>query len=215
MQPDRSFKVWGWARSLIYVPVGLASAFAAGWFISYPTPEYTTREKLASVLVPLAWDFAGWMLYRYRKAWGDKLVFRTPEGVSVWGEPATRDWLTTGRQVQVDVITAEVISWFALDFIRRGHLDARAVLADWFNGTSLEIVITDVGVSDPRHGIRKKAGLAYPKRLVLQLKPVDMATGAAFIATVGHEYGHECCFAFGIPDADHHKFMKEAGFPYA
>jgi len=215
MQPDRSYIVWGWARTLIYVPVGIAIAFATAWFVSHPTPEYTTREKLASVSIPIAWWFAGWMLYRYREAWASKLILNTAEGVSIWGEPATGDWMTTARRVQVDAITAEVINWFALDFIRRGHLDARATLADYFNGTSIEVVITDVGVSDPRHGIRKKAGLAYPKRLVLTLKPVDMATGAAFFQTLGHEAGHECCFAFGIPDGDQHRFMTEAGFPYA
>lgn len=212
---DRSYKVWGWARGLIYVPVGIVSSFAAGWFIRYPTPSYTTLEKVPSVLMPLAWCFAGWMLYRYREAWAGKLVFSTAEGVSVWGEPATRDWMTQGRQVHAEALMGEVIRFWANYFIRAGHSDASAVLADWFNGTNIEVVITAEGVSSPRHGIRKKAGLASPKRIWLQLSPVDMATGAAFFATLGHEAGHECLFAFDVPDADQERFMKQAGFPYA
>ncbi len=212
---DRSFQVWGWARTLIYIVGLIFTVGVTGWFIVYPTPEYSTLAKLPSITIPLAWGAATWILYHLRSAWADKLIFTTPEGVAVWGEPATRDWMTTARQVQVDTVTAEVISWFALCFIRKGHSDARATLTNWFNGTSLEIVITAEGVGDPRHGIRKKAGLASPKRLVLQLSPFDMATGASFIQTVGHEYGHECCFAFGVADEDQHRFMKEAGFPYA
>jgi hypothetical protein len=215
MQPDRSYKPWGAARSLIYFGGLLLTISATGWFIVHPTPEYTTWEKLPAVLIPASWAFATEVLFTLRYAWLKKLIFVTPEGVAVWGEPATREWMTTARQVQVDTVTAEVISWFALYFIRKGHSDARAKLADWFNGTNLEIVVTAEGVGDRRHGIRKKAGLAYPKRLVVQLAPVDMATGASFIATVGHEHGHECCFAFGIPDAEQHKFMSEVGFPYA
>lgn len=215
MQPDRSFKVWGWARTLIYIGGLIFTVGVTAWFIVYPTPEYSTLAKLPAVSIPLAWGVAAWVLYHLRSAWADKLIINTAEGVSIWGEPATRDWMTTGRRVQVDAITAEVISWWATYFVRAGHLDAKAVLADWFNGVSVEIVITAEGVSDPRHGIFKKAGLASPKRLWLQLSPVDMATGAALFATLGHEFGHECLFAFDVPDGDQERFMKQAGFPYA
>lgn len=212
---DRSYKPWGWARSLIYIGGLLFTMGGTAWFIGYPTPEYSTWEKVPAVSLPIAWAVATLVLYRLRYAWADKLIFTTAEGVSVWGEPATRDWMTTGRRVQIDAVTAEVIRWWAMYFVKAGHSDASAELADWFNGVNIEVVITAEGVSSPRHGIRKKAGLASPKRIWLQLSPVDMATGAAFVATLGHEAGHECLFAFQVPDADHERFMKQAGFPYA
>jgi hypothetical protein len=209
-----TFVVWGWARSLIYIGGLLAFVAGSARLITYPTPEYTTLEKLPSVLAPAAWGFAGWMLYRARKVWLEKWIWATQQGVSVWGEQATRDWLAT-REIRVELTIADVMQWWASYFIRTGHIYATKTISEWFNGSNLEVAMTESGVGDFKHGIRKKAGLAYPKRIVLALRPSDMGTGAVFLATLGHEASHECLFAMGVPDAEHHDLMKKAGCPYA
>ncbi len=213
----RTYQVWDWARSLIYIGGLLFNVALVGWFIHYPTPEYTTLAKLPSVSIPAAWAVAGYMLYTYREAWLGKLAWTTAAGVSVWGEADVRLWLMVNgpRKAQVENMNAEVIAWFTACFLRKGRADAAEVLADWFNGTNIEVAATAEGVGDPKHGIRAKAGLAYPKRVILALYPSDMLTGTVFLATLGHEDGHQCCFAFGIPDEEQHDFMKREGFPYA
>jgi hypothetical protein len=215
----RTYQVWGWARSLIYIGGTLLNVVVVGWFIHYPTPEYTTLAKLPSISIPAAWVIAGYMLYSYREAWLGKLAWTTSGGVSVWGEADVRMWLVVAgpRKAQVENMLSEVVAWWTTYWVRVGRPDPAAVLADWFNGTNIEVVATADGVGDPRHGIRAKAGLAYPKRIVLALRPSDKLTGTAFLATLAHEATHECCLAMGVADDNdtQHAFMKQAGCPYA
>lgn len=212
MQP-RPFVIFGWAPWLIYMGGLLFSAGGAARFISYPTPEYTTRAKLASVLIPAVWALAGAMLYHYRKGWAAKLVFTTAQGVSVYAEQEARQWLQV-RQLKIEDNIFVAIRW-GIDAFRATRPDVADKLAAYFADSNLEVVITPDGVGDPHHGIRAKAGLAYPKRMILQLNPSDMVTGVVFLQTTGHEASHECEYAMGVPDAQHHDFMKLAGCPFA
>jgi len=215
----KPFVVWTLAHWLIYMTGFLSGVWASVRLITYPTPEYTTLEKLPSLLLPVCWALAGAMLYHYREAWSRKLVWTTQQGVAVWGEQAAREWLNPLREMKVEKTIAEVMAWWSDYYRRTGHIEAGSTIAAWFNGSNLEYVVTEVGVADPKHGIRAKAGLAYPKRLVLQLKPSDMAAGleASALFTLGHEAGHECLLAMGFTDDNkpQHDFMQKAGFPYA
>jgi hypothetical protein len=213
----KRFVVFTWAHWLIYMAGLLSGLWASVRLITYPTPEYSTWEKLPSLLLPLTWGFAGAMLYHYRSAWAGKLVWTTRQGVAVWAEWATRQWLLP-REVKIERTLAEVIAWWTSYYVSKGHLEAGRAISGWFDGSNLEVALTEEGVGDARHGIRAKAGLAYPKRLVLQLKPSEMAgSDEGFMFHVGHEAGHECLLAMGVANDNQvqHEFMREAGFPYA
>jgi hypothetical protein len=211
-----TFVVFTWAHWLIYLGVSLAIAGLTVRFIHYPTPEYTTAEKLPAILVPLAWGFAGAMLYYYRARWLKRFIWTTGQGVQVWGEQAARDWLAV-REIKVEMAFTDVIAWWTAYYIRAGHSDARKTIAAYFDGSNLEVAFVEEGVGDLRHGIRKKAGLAYPGRLVVQLAPSDTAFGGKFFGTLNHEISHGCLLAMGsASDNDQqHQFMKQAGCPYA
>lgn len=210
----RTFTVWGWQRHLIYGLGATLSMVFVTWFLRTPTPQFTTAEKLPALLIPIAWLGIAWRLHSLREDYAARIAWVTRHGVSVV-PGAARDWLGQ-RRGELDSQIDDVVDFWSAYLAKNDEhaLNTADRIEEWLNGMALEVVVSDEPIHDIRHRVKGK-GLTYPRKIVVQLPPAHMTSGypQMFWAVVRHEFGHACLMAAGpVSDAEHHAYMRQAGW---
>jgi hypothetical protein len=209
----RRYNPWDWTHWAVFL-AGLAIFATVATLLQFATFEggYAPPTWPAFLVLP-AWCWPNWRLYRARKAYADRIVGWTIQGISLvlWNRRFTDE----AHRLQIGGIG------MMADRVARfwdGALGGGEKIRDYFNGLAVELVYQDGPLIDRRHGVVAR-GLTYPKRCVVAVDTsVSIADPTALAALgnlVGHELSHACLDALGIPQPAQEQSMKDAGCPWA
>lgn len=212
----RAYQTWAWDDWLIWGG-GFLFTFAGTIALQF-SPSYSSWAKVPAFAAPAAWLVAALALYRSRRAFADSIAWTTTQGV--WVVPGAAGAWPGISASTLEVAIREVADfWWKWDRAR-ASIGRWPVIENYLNGTALIVRVQAWPLEDPRHGIKAK-GLTYPRRVVVRMDPaalIEMGgltaenARAEFWAVVRHEFGHVCLDALGVPQADQHAVMRDAGW---